>query len=188
MDGALAEVGSPLGLQELGGHAFELALTAGSQVLALGTGGALLVEEAGDLQLVPEALGHTLAHLNALFHGHVHGGDEGDDVGGAHTGMLTLMLGHVDELSGLLGQQESALFHGGGGTDQGKDAAVVVAIGLDVDGGHTGDGVGNINQSLEGGLVLLLAAGEIGDAFNKLSHFVPPKGSISLSMCRVFVD
>ena len=183
MDLPLAEVGGPLGLEQLLGHALELPLAAGGQIAALGTGGGVLIQEAGDLQLVPDPLAQALGHLHALLHGDAHGGDEGDDVGGAHAGVLAHMLGHVDDLGSLLGQLEGDLLDGLGGADHGEHTAVVVAVGLGVEQGAAGHAVGHFHQGVIGGLVLLLAAAEIGDAFYKLGH---KKFLLKISVSKMF--
>ena len=138
VDLALAVVGRPLGLQELLGHTLELALAAGGKVAALRTGGAVLIQEGGDLQLVPDALSDALGHLDGFLHGHVHLGDEGDDVGRAHALVLAVVLVHVDALGGDLRELEGDLLDGLGGADQGEHAAVVVAVGLGVEQGAAG--------------------------------------------------
>ena len=167
MDLPLAVVGSPILLEQLLGHALELALAAGSQVAALGTGGGVLIQEGGNLQLVPDPLGHALGQLHALLHGHIFGlGHEGNDVSGAHALVLALVLVHVDALGGNLGQAEGHLLDGAQLTDQGEHAAVVVAVGLGIKQGAAGHAVGGLYQSVIGSLVLFLAAAEIGDALN----------------------
>ena len=167
MDLPLAVVGSPILLEQLLGHALELALAAGSQVAALGTGSGVLIQEGGNLQLVPDPLGNALGQLHALLNSHVLGlGHEGDNVGGAHALVLALVLVHVDALGGHLGQAESHLFDGAQLTNQGEHAAVVVAVGLGIKQGAAGHAVGSLYQSVISGLVLLLAAAEIGDALN----------------------
>ena len=100
----------------------------------------------------------------------VHGGDEGDNVGSAHTGRLALMLVHVDQLSSLLGQLESDFLDGVGVADDGENAAVMVAVRLNVDGGAAGNSIGGIDQSLEYSLVLFLGDREIRYAFDELCH------------------
>ena len=84
--------------------------------------------------------------------------------------MLANMLVHVDQLGSLLGQLESDFLNALGGANDGEDTTVVVAVGLNVNGGTTGDGVRNINQSLEYGLVLFLGNREIRYTFDKLCH------------------
>ena len=171
MDLALAEVGSPVRLQQLLGHALELALAAGSQVAALRTGGGVLIQEGGDLQLVPDALAQALGHLHALLNGHVLGlGDQGDHVGGAHALVLALVVVHVDALGGDLGQLEGDLLDGLGGADQGEHAAVVVAVGLGVEQGAAGHALGGLNEGVISSLVLLLAAAEVRDTLYQSSH------------------
>ena len=163
----LTEVGGPLLLEQLLGHALKLALAAGGQVAALGAGGGVLIQEGGDLQLVPNALAQPLGQLHALLHGHILGlGDEGDHVGGAHALVLALVLGHVDDLGGLLGELEGDLLNGVDIADEGEHAAVVVAVGLGVEQGAAGHALSDLHQSVIGGLVLLLAAAEIGDALD----------------------
>ena len=111
-----------------------------------------------------------LGHLNALLDGHVHLRDEGDDVGGAHALVFTLVLTHVDALGGDLGQPERDLLDGLGRADEGEHAAVVVAVGLRVKEGAAGDAVRSLDEGVVGRLILFLAAAEIGDAFYELCH------------------
>ena len=170
MDLALAVVGRPLGLQQLLGHTLELALAAGGEIAALGTGGAVLIQERGNLQLVPDALGDALGHLDGFLHGHVHLGDEGDDVGRAHALVLAVVLVHVDALGGDLRELEGDLLDGLGGADEGENAAVVVAVGLSVEQGAAGDALRGLDELVIGGLVLFLGAAEIGDAFDQSCH------------------
>ena len=170
MDLALAVVGRPLGLQQLLGHTLELALAAGGEIAALGTGGAVLIQEGGDLQLVPDALSDALGHLDGFLHGHVHLGDEGDDVGRAHALVLAVVLVHVDALGGDLRELEGDLLDGLGGADEGENAAVVVAVGLSIEQGAAGDALRGLDELVIGGLVLFLGAAEIGDAFDQSCH------------------
>ena len=163
----LAEVGSPVGLEQLLRHTLELALAAGGQVAALGPGGGVLIQEGGYLQLVPDALAQAAGQLHALLHGHVLGlGDEGDHVGGAHALVLALVLGHVDDLGGLLSELKGDLLDGVDIADEGEHAAVVVAVGLGVEEGAARHALGDLHQGIVGSLVLLLAAAEIGDALD----------------------
>ena len=184
VDLALAVVGSPVGLQELLGHALELALAAGGEIAALGTGGAVLIQEGGDLQLVPDTLGNALGHLDSFLNGHVHLGNEGDNVGSAHALVLAVMLVHVDALGGDLRQLEGDLLDGLGRADEGEDAAVVVAVGLGVKQGAAGNALGGLDEGVIGGLVLFLGAAEIGDAFDQLCHgCFPPSIYFVSSFC-----
>ena len=101
-------------------------------------------------------------------------GDEGDDVGGAHAGVLAHMLGHVDDLGSLFGELEGHLLDGLRGADHGEHAAVVVAVGLGVEEGAAGHALGHLHQGVVGGLILLLTAAEIGDTFHKFGHCTFP--------------
>ena len=174
MDLPLAEVGRPVGLQELFGHALELTLAAGGQIAPLRAGGGVLIEERGQLQLLPDALGHAAGEFDALLHAHVLLRNEGDDVDGAHARVLPLVLSHVDGLDGLLGEPEGDLLDGLRRADHREHAAVVAAVGLHVEQGAAGHGIGHVHQTLEHGLVALLADGEIGDAFYELCHKKDP--------------
>ena len=171
MDLALAVIGSPLLLEQLLRHTLKLTLAAGGQVAALGPGGRVFVQEGGNLQFVPDTLGHALGELHALLHSDVLGlGNKGDDVGGTHALVLTLVLVHVDALGGDLGQLEGNLFNGVDVADQSKYAAVVIAVGLGVKQSTAGDAVGCLDQRVIGSFVLLLAAAEVGDTLYKLRH------------------
>ena len=181
MDLPLAEVRGPLGLQKLFGHALELAFAAGGQIPALGPGGAVLIEEGGDLQLVPDPLAQAAAHVDALLNANVHLGHEGDHVGGAHALVFAVVLGHVDDLGRGLGQLEGHLLDGLRGADEGEHAAVVVAVGLGIKEGAAGHAVGGLHQGVVGGLILFLAAAEIGDGFYEFCHCFPP---LDCLVCR----
>ena len=170
MDLALAVVGSPIRLQQLLGHAFKLTLAALGQVAALGPGRGILIEEGGNLQLVPDALGNALRQIDALLQGHVHRGDEGDDVGRAHAGMLTHVLVHVDQLGGLLAELEGNLLDALRGADHREHAAVVAAVGLNVHQGHARGGLCHVHELIEDDGIDFLADAEIGDALNDFSH------------------
>ena len=170
MDLPLAVVRRPVRLEQLFGHALKLALAALGEVAALGPRGGVLIEEGGDLQLVPNALCNALGQLNTLLERHVHRWNERDDVGCAHARVLADVLGHIDGLGGLPGQAEGDLLDALGRAHQRKDAAVVAAVGLDVQQRAAGHGIGDIHQALEHDRVDLLADAEIRNAFNETGH------------------
>ena len=128
----------------------------------------------GQLQLLPDALRHAAGEFDALLHAHVLLRNEGDDVDGAHARVLPLVLSHVDGLDGLPGEPEGDLLDGLRRADHREHAAVVAAVGLHVEESAAGYGIGHVHQTLEHGLVALLADGEIGDAFYELCHKKDP--------------
>ena len=151
----------------------------------LGAGGGVFVQEGGDLQLVPDALGHALGQLHTLLNSDVLGlGNEGDHVRSAHALVLTLVLGHVDALSGHLGQLERHFLNGVDVADQGEYAAVMVAVRLGVKERAAGNAVGGLHQSVVGSLVLFLAATEVRDTFYELCHINSSKHTAQ--KCEVY--
>ena len=172
MDFALAEVGRPLGLEELLGHAFELSLADVGEVHAVGRRGGIFVEEARDFKLFPDAFAEALRHLDALFDRHVDCRDERDDVGGAHARVLAVVLRHVYDFGGFFRELEGDFFDRLGRTYEGEDAAVVVAVGLRVEQRAAGYALRDVDERVVGGFVLFFAAAEVRNALDKFGHVV----------------
>ena len=121
---------------------FELAAANVLQVGALGTARGGFVEVDRDLQLVPDLGAEALGELDALFEGDAFDGDEGHHVGRADARVRALLGGEIDQRDGLLHRAEGGSGHGGGRTDEGEDAAIVIGIGLAIQQDHLGNGRG----------------------------------------------
>lgn len=122
------------------------------------------------MQLVPDALAEAAGKLDAFLDAHMHGRNEGDDVGRAHARMLAGVMIHIDQLSGPAGQLKGGLKHGLRRTDHGQDGTVVAAVGLRVEQGAAGDALRRLYKGLKAGGIAGLAEAEIRDALYKLQH------------------
>ena len=131
----------------------ELALADVGQALTLGTRRRAGVEEDGDGELPPYALGELARELHAVVHGDAAHRHERHDVGRAHPGMLTAMRGEVDARGRHLHGAERGLDGRVRRRHQREHGAVVRGVGLGVeqpDARHPGD---RLAQSIEDGLV-----------------------------------
>ena len=162
----IAVIGNPLRILYLFRHAFKFALAAGSQIPSLFLGRGIFIQIAGHADFLPDALGDDLGNLDAFLGGYAAAGDEGDYIGSAHAGMLSLVMVHIDQLDGLLGHLYGGFFHRLRGAHQCKYAAVVIAVGLNIEYQTAGDGFGNCHQRVKGIRILFAAAAEIRYAFD----------------------
>ena len=167
--GVGTEVGLPLLGAETAREALVLAGAAVGQVAALGDEGSVLVAVDGDLQFLTEALAQLVGILDHLFHGDVAHGNQGANVGGTLTGVGTVVLGHVDKLSGLLNHLISSLKHRLGFTYEGDDSTIGSLTRVDVKEFHTFHLL-NLGSHLIDDIHVAPFA-DIGHAFNKLLHF-----------------
>ena len=124
VDGACPEVRLlALGRQFLG-QCLVFTLAADGQVLALWCEGCGLVAVAGDAQFGGDALCQLAGQGGTLLEGDASHGNERQHVGGTHARMGSVVLTHIDELTGLAHTTEGSLHHLVGRTDKGDNGTV----------------------------------------------------------------
>ena len=109
IDHCRSEIGFDPVLKSLG-QTLILAAAAYRQIPAFLCVGCILIAEYGDTELLAYPFGKAAGILHALLHSHACDRHERAHIGSAHTGMLTVMMPHVDNLGGLLHCTESG-FH-----------------------------------------------------------------------------
>ena len=154
MDALGTEVWVPCGVRpDALAQPLELALADVGQALALGARGRAGIEEDGDRELPPYALGELARELHAVVHRDATHRDERHDVGRSHPGMLTAMRGEVDARGRHLHGAERGLDGRVRRRHEREHRTVVRGVGLDVeqpDARHLGD---RLTQGVEDSLV-----------------------------------
>ena len=165
MHAGLAEIGLARGIgRDFVADAFELAAANVLQILTFGRGCGGFVKIDRDLEAFRDLGSDVARHGNAVFDGDAVNRDKGNDVGGAHARVRTLMLGEVDQLGSLPYSANGGFLNGFALADQGDDAAVVVGIHLAVEKIDAGDFHG-FDNGIDFGRVA--AFGKIRNAFNQ---------------------
>src|SRR5262245_16497496 len=85
-------------LSNLVSQPLELSAPDVGEILPVGARGGALVEEDGDLQIAADAFTERAREHDAVLHRGALERHEGDDVRGAHAGMLPAMVIEVDQL------------------------------------------------------------------------------------------
>ena len=137
MDGPAAEIRLPLRLEHLFRHALKLSLPDAGQIYPVGCAGGVLIEEYRHFGLLPDAPAHLLGKLYAFLLGDILHRHKGHHVHRAHPGMLSLVLGEVDEFRSLLCQGHGGVLHAFGTAQEGDNGAVVAGIGAVVQQGNS---------------------------------------------------
>ena len=164
-----AEVGLPLGLLDLLGHAFELAFADGGEVLAVRCGGRLLIQEDGHAVALSHLSGHFFGEGNGLFGRRVLDRDERHHVDSAHARVLPRVLVQVDQLDGLADSLEHSVAQRLRLSNYGHDEAVMVLIIAVVQQFHIVLTAEAIHDFLDFLFVASLA--KVGDALHDFVHF-----------------
>ena len=146
------------------------------QVPTLWRFGRLLVEVTGNAELGPEAFAQSMGRRLAILHRHPGNRHERTDVGRPHARVLPLVLGHVDELCGLLDQAESRFHNGLRRPDKRDDRSVGRCPGIHVEKANAFYGFHHGGDGVNLGTVAALA--DVGHAFDEAGvhgvEIVPP--------------
>ena len=167
---ARPEVGGGVLVRRLFGKGFVFACAADGKVSALGAQGGGFVAVGGDLQLVGYPSGEVAGERYAFFQGDAGDGDQGQHVGRAHAGMLSVVLPHVYDFRGLPDSGERGLDHGLGFAHEGDHGAVGGLSGVNVE--DLDSACGFDGPDYLAYLLLVAPLAEVGDALDyALVHF-----------------
>ena len=162
--GAVAEVGTLLGVTHLLGQSLILASAAHGQVLAAGLHGSSLIAVAGDIVFAGNALGQFVGQFGTLLKGDAGHGNQRAYIGGTHARVCTVVVTHVDELTGLADSLEGSLEHCVGLTHKGHHCAVGSLAWVHVEQFHALDTFDLIGNLLNNGHIASLT--EVRHAFH----------------------
>ncbi len=144
--------------------------TAHSEVLALGSESCCLVAVGRYAEFVAHTLGELARQFCALLESDSAHGNKRAYVGGTHAGMRSVMVAHVDKLSGLSDSAESGLAHSLRLTDKSNYSTVGGLAGIHVQQTHFSTLFNLSCDCVDHGAVAAFA--EIRHALYNLFHYM----------------
>ena len=169
MNGGTAEIGNPVGILDLFGHAFELSFTDLGKVDSVGSGSGILIKEYGDAGFFPDAFAELLGIFNGFFLCDIFKRYKRNNVDCAHSGVFAFVMIKVDKLRCFLCKSCCRVHNAFGAAHKGYNAAVMVNIAAVIQKGDACGIADGINTFFYNFVISSLT--DIRDTLNDFCHF-----------------